>query len=136
MRRHAGSALLAAAGLLNTAPALGALAPRKMYAAYGITPAGLDLEVVLRHRAVLFAIVGVGLVVAVFRPALRPIAIGANAISFGSFLALVIADGSVGPGLMRVAAVDVAGLIVLGAGAALLRDEHAVEQGRSVVESR
>ncbi|MGW0639541.1 hypothetical protein [Nocardia salmonicida] len=136
MRRHAGSALLAAAGLLNTAPVLGALAPRGMYAAYGITPAGPDLEVVLRHRAVLFAIVGVGLVVAVFRPALRPIAIGANAISFGSFLALVIADGSVGPGLMRVAAADIAGLIALGAGAALLRDEHAVEQGRSVVESR
>ncbi len=136
MRRHVGSALLAAAGLLNTAPVLGALAPRKMYAAYGITPAGPDLEVVLRHRAVLFAVVGVSSVVAVFRPALRPIAIGANAISFGGFLALVIADGSVGPGLMRVAAVDVAGLIVLGAGAALLRDEHAVERGRSVVASR
>ncbi|MEV0542868.1 MULTISPECIES: hypothetical protein [Nocardia] len=136
MRRHAGPALLAAVGLLNTAPAVGAIAPQGMYAAYGITPAGPDLEVVLRHRAVLFAIVGVILVVAVFRPALRPIAIGANAISFGSFLALVIADGSVGPGLMRVAAVDIAGLIMLGAGAALLRDEHAVEQGRSVVASR
>ncbi|WP_194828134.1 phosphopantetheine adenylyltransferase [Nocardia sp. XZ_19_231] len=136
MRRHAGLALLAAVGLLNTAPALGAIAPTGMYAAYGITPAGPDLEVVLRHRAVLFAVIGAGLVVAVFRPALRPIAIRANAISFASFLALVIADGSVGPGLMRVAAVDVAGLVVLGAGAALLRDDRAVEQERSVVVSR
>lgn len=136
MRRHAGLALLAVAGLLNTAPAVGAVAPQGMYAAYGIASAGRDLEVVLRHRAVLFAVLGVGLLVAVFRPALRPIAVRANAISFGSFLVLVIAGGPVGPGLMRVAAFDVAGLVALGVGVALLRDERAVEQGRLIAGRR
>ncbi|MEV0247185.1 hypothetical protein AB0H76_11400 [Nocardia sp. NPDC050712] len=124
MRRHVGRALLAGAGLLNTAPALGAVAPQSMYAAYGITPAGRDLEVVLRHRAILFAVVGLGLLVAVFRPALRPIAVGANAISFGGFLVLALAGGPVGPGLTRLVAFDVAGLAALGLGTALLRDER------------
>ncbi|QBS44287.1 phosphopantetheine adenylyltransferase [Nocardia sp. CS682] len=132
MRRHVGLALLAVAGLLNSAPAVGAVAPQGMYAAYGIAPAGRDLEVVLRHRAVLFAVLGVGLLVAVFRPALRPIAVRANAISMGSFLVLVVAGGPVGPGLVRVAAVDVAGLVALGVGVALLRGERAAEQVRSV----
>ncbi|MFQ6395700.1 hypothetical protein ACLMAJ_19820 [Nocardia sp. KC 131] len=136
MRRHAGRALLAIAGLLNTVPAIGAVAPQGMYAAYGIAPAGRDLEVVLRHRAVLFAVVGIGLLVAVFRPALRPIAVCANAISFGGFLVLVIVGGPVGPGPVRVAAFDVAGLVALGGGVALLRDERAVEQGHLVAGLR
>lgn len=136
MRRHAGRALLAVAGLLNTAPAVGAIAPQGMYTAYGIAPAGRDLEVVLRHRAVLFAVLGIGLLVAVFRPALRPIAVHANAISFGSFLVLVIAGGSIGPELMRVAAFDIAGLVALGVGVAMLRNERAAEQVRLVTGGR
>ncbi|MFE1591260.1 hypothetical protein [Nocardia sp. NPDC058705] len=136
MRRHAGLAMLTVAGLLNTAPAVGVVAPQGMYGAYGIAPAGPDLEVVLRHRAVLFAIVGVGLLVAVFRPSLRPVAVGANAISFGSFLVLAVAAGPVGTGLMRVAAFDVAGLAALGAGVLLLRTEPAVLRARSIAEVR
>ncbi|BDT93746.1 hypothetical protein IFM12275_37220 [Nocardia sputorum] len=128
MRRHVGRSLLAAAGLLNTAPAIGAVAPQGMYAAYGIAAADRDLEVVLRHRAVLFAVVGIGLLLAILRPALRPIAVCANAISFGGFLVLVIAGGPVGPGLMRVAAFDVVGLVALGVGVACLRDERPVER--------
>lgn len=136
MRRHAGLALLTVAGLLNTVPAVGAVAPQRMYVGYGIAPAGPDLEVVLRHRAVLFAVVGLGLLVAVFRPALRPAAVGANAISFGSFLVLVIAGGPVGTGLLRVAAFDVVGLAALGAGVLLLRNEPAVLPARSVAGTR
>ncbi|MFI9401885.1 hypothetical protein [Nocardia sp. NPDC052316] len=128
MRQHVGRALLAAVGVLNIAPALGAVAPQKMFAAYGIAAAGNDLEVVLRHRAVLFAVLGLGLLGSVLRPALRPIVLPANAISLGSFLLLVLAAGPVGPGLTRVAAVDVAALAALGAGAALLREQSAVQR--------
>ncbi len=128
MRRNAGRALLVFAGLLQTAPALGAVAPRGMYTAYGLAPAGRDLDVVLRHRAVLFAVLGVLLLLAVFRPGRRPVAVGANAISFGCFLILVLAGGPVGPGLARVAAFDVAGLAALGAGAVLLRKQRPTAQ--------
>lgn len=75
-----------------------------------------------------FAVVGIGLLLAILRPALRPIAVCANAISFGGFLVLVIAGGPVGPGLMRVAAFDVVGLVALGVGVACLRDERPVER--------
>ncbi|MEV6279807.1 hypothetical protein [Nocardia sp. NPDC051832] len=124
MRRLAGRALLVGVGLLNIVPAAGAVVPEGMYAAYGIAPAGRDLEVVLRHRALLFAVIGIGLLVAVFRPGWRPFALSANAISLGGFLVLAFAGGSVGPGLVRVAAVDVVGLVALGAGAALLRADE------------
>ncbi|WP_194818752.1 hypothetical protein [Nocardia sp. XZ_19_385] len=136
MRRLVGRALLAVTGLLNVVPAVGAVAPQGMYAAYGIAPAGRDLEVVLRHRAMLFAVLGAGLLVAVFRPAWRPFAVGANAISIGGFVVLVLVGGPVGPGLVRVAAIDVAALVALGASAVLLRAERAVEPGPLVSERR
>lgn len=119
--RHCGQALLVVAGLINTVPALGALSVGKAYAAYGISPGGPDVAVLLRHRAVLFAIIGIGLVVAAFRPNLRAVAIGANALSFAGFLAAVSAEHPVNAELARVAIVDIVGLAVLAGGTVLVR---------------
>ncbi|WP_280255173.1 hypothetical protein [Nocardia wallacei] len=119
--RQCGQALLVVAGLINTVPALGALSVGKAYAACGISPGGSDVAVLLRHRAVLFAIIGIGLVVAAFRPNLRAAAIGANAISFAGFLAVVSAEHPVDSELVRVAIVDLVGLAVLAGGTILVR---------------
>ncbi|WP_158726859.1 phosphopantetheine adenylyltransferase [Tomitella fengzijianii] len=116
--------MLVVAGLINTVPALGALSADMAYAAYGIEPGGSGTAVLLRHRGMLFGVIGIGLVAAAFRPDLRAAAVGANAISFAGFLALVLMEGPVNPEIARVAAVDTAALGVLACGAALLRSDE------------
>ncbi|WP_280265735.1 hypothetical protein [Nocardia wallacei] len=111
--RRCGQGLLVLAGLINTVPVPGVLSARKAYAAYGISPSGPDVAVLLRHRGVLFAIVGIALVVGAFRPRLRAVAAGANAVSFAGFLALVLAERPVNAALERVAMADAVGLTAL-----------------------
>lgn len=73
----------------------------------------------------MFAILGVALLVAVFRPRLRPAAIVSDAASMAGFVALLPAESPVGRELLRVAAMD-AGDLVLPAGAvALLLNQRA-----------
>ncbi|MBB5911708.1 hypothetical protein BJY24_000575 [Nocardia transvalensis] len=112
--------LLAVAGLINAVPVGGAVAIEKAYAAYGISPGGADVEVLLRHRGVLFGILGAGLLVAAFRPGIRSAMVVANAVSFGGFLVVMAAERPVNPALWRVAWFDVAGLVALAGGALLL----------------
>lgn len=121
MRSHTwGRLLLGAAAVLNLLPAVAVLSVERAGAAYGIDPVGADLRLLLRHRGLLFAILGAALVVAVFRPRLRPAAIMANAVSMAGFVALLPTEGPVGQELLRVAAVDAGGLVLLAAAAALL----------------
>src|SRR5690606_27853349 len=82
-------------------------------AVYGLEPVEGDLRLLLRHRGMLFAILGAGLLLAVFRPRLRTAAITVNAVSMAGFLALVPFEQPVGPALLRVAKVDAVGLILL-----------------------
>ncbi|WP_431937852.1 hypothetical protein [Nocardia grenadensis] len=126
MRSHTwGRLLLGAAAVVNLLPAVAVLSVERASAAYGIDPVGADLRLLLRHRGLLFAILGVALIVAVFRPRLRPAAIVANAVSMAGFVALLPAEGPVGPELLRVAAVDAGGLVLLaGAAALLLRNQR------------
>ncbi|MFI2332855.1 hypothetical protein ACH474_05615 [Nocardia rhamnosiphila] len=132
MRSHTwGRLLLGAAALLHLLPAVAVFSVERAAAAYGIAPGGADLRLLLRHRGLLLAILGVGLIVAVFRPRLRSAAIGANAVSMAGFVALLPAEGPVGPELLRVAAVDAGGLVLLaGAAALLLRNQRT--EGRPV----
>ena len=119
--RRWGQGLLVAAGLLNAVPMIGAVSPRWARSAYGLAEVSSDVEVLLRHRAVLFAIVGVGLLVAAFRPHLRNAAVAANVTSFVGFVFLVLDEGSRDPSLVRIAWFDVAGLIALAAGYGLVK---------------
>ncbi|NEW26113.1 phosphopantetheine adenylyltransferase [Nocardia cyriacigeorgica] len=116
-RQSWGRLLLIAAAVVNLLPAVAVLSVDRAGAAYGLESVDGDLRLLLRHRGLLFAILGAGLLVAVFRPRLRAAALTANAVSMAGFLALIPLELPVGPALMRVAKVDVVGLLLL-AGAA------------------
>ena len=120
-RTRLGQALLVVAGLINVLPGAGAVSPGSMRPAYGVDITGETTEVLLRHRAVLLALVGVLAIVSAFRPVLRPAAITGNAISMGAFLLLVLSTPALSPQVVRVAQVDAAALLVLAAAAVLLR---------------
>ncbi|MFI7079665.1 hypothetical protein ACIBO1_20405 [Micromonospora sp. NPDC049903] len=109
-----------AAGLLNVLPGAGAVSPAWARSAYGVDVTGVDLETLMRHRAILLALVGVTVIVSAFRPHLRPAAVAINAASFGTFLLLVLTTPSLNQQVVRVAQVDAVALLVLSAGTALL----------------
>jgi hypothetical protein len=67
----------------------------------------------LRHRAVLFGLLGGFLVLAAFRPALQPLALLAGWISVLSFLALAGSVGGYNAQLTRVFNADLIALVAL-----------------------
>ncbi|GAA2819552.1 phosphopantetheine adenylyltransferase [Crossiella cryophila] len=123
-RTRLGQGLLVLAGLINILPGVGALSVSSAESAYGIEIAGADLQVLMRHRAVLLALIGVVCVVGAFRPGWRPAAVFGSGISFGSFLIVVLANTPVNPELTRVAWIDVVALVILGGGAVLARERR------------
>lgn len=116
-----GRLLLAAAAAPNLRPAVAVVSAEQACRAYGLDPVDDDLRLLLRHRGMLFAILGVGLLVAVFRPRLRAAAIAANAASMAGFIALVALEQPVGPALVRVVKADAVGLLMLAGAAAAVR---------------
>jgi hypothetical protein len=102
------SALYLLVGLGNLLPVAGVLSAARLEALYGVAIGDPNLLVLMRHRAVLFAIVGVLLVAAAFRPAWRAASLAAGWASMLSFVTLAWLVGDVNAELRRVAAVDLA----------------------------
>ncbi len=74
---------------------------------YGVMPDDPDLVIVMRHRAVLFGMLGTLLVAAAFRSELRPLAYLAGTTSAGSFLAVACSVGAYNGLIGRVVTDDV-----------------------------
>ena len=111
--------ILLAVGAVNLLPGLIALLPDRMVVLYGIGVDGAPMALLMRHRAVLLACVGLGLGVAAFVHALRPAALAFAAMSKLSFLALYLMTPGLTDELRRVAAVDVVALVLLAIAALL-----------------
>ena len=80
---------------------------------------GANLEILMRHRAVLFGIVGGLLLVAAFHPPLRTLGYAAGFTSMLSFLLVAWLVGGYNAEIERVILVDVGGIAAL-AGAGLV----------------
>lgn len=108
---HLADALLVLVGVVNLVPGVAAtLSLERAAAAYGIAVDGPDLAVVLRHRGVLLAIVGLALIAVPWWPEIRTAAIIAGVISMASYVAIVLAKPGVGQPLRKVMWVDVGAL--------------------------
>ncbi len=110
---HLIKALILLAALINLAPIVGALSSDRLQALYGIPIDGPDLEILLRHRAVLFGLVGALLAIAAFHPPLRTVAYAAGFISMVSFVAVLRLVGNANANLSRVEFVDWIGIVAL-----------------------
>lgn len=126
--RALATALLLLAALANLLPVLGVLSTARLESLYGVLLQDPDLAILMRHRAVLFAIVGGLLGAAAFHPPLRSLAIAAGLVSMLSFVAIAGLVGDYNPQLRRVVLVD--GIASLGLVAAALLDYFAVTDGR------
>ena len=109
--RHVATAALLLMALVHLPPLLGVLGVERLAALYGIDVASPDLEILMRHRAVLFGLLGAYQAWAVFRPAHRTVAFVAGIVSLGAFLALVYATPGHNAALARLAAIDTVALV-------------------------
>jgi hypothetical protein len=114
--------LIAAA--INLAPVAGAFSAERISALYGVPILDPTLETLMRHRAVLFGIVGVLLAVAAFRPSLQTPAAAAGFVSMLSFIAMAWLVGDVTPALRRIMIADLVGSAALALGLLLRMRAH------------
>jgi hypothetical protein len=116
--RYVVSASLIIVGLIHLLPLPGVLGADKLSTLYGIPLNEPNLAILMRHRAVLFGVLGVALIVAGFKPAWQPAALAAGWVSVMAFLALAWSTGSYNLQLGRVVMADVIALICLAVGTA------------------
>jgi len=115
--RHVVSISLLITAIIHLLPLPGVLGAARLESLYGISMAEPNLVILMRHRAMLFGLLGAFLLVAAFRPALQPLAIGAGLISVIGFIWLA-AMAQHNANIGRVVTADVVALVSLIAGVA------------------
>ena len=104
---------LALVALLHALPLAGVLGAAKLSVLYGIDARDPALELLLRHRAVLFGLLAAFLAWAAWQPTLRGLGLIAGLVSIASFLVLALPAGPLPPALATVVKLDVAALLLL-----------------------
>lgn len=105
--------LLFVVGVIHLLPLAGVVGPEKLTALYGIPFNEPNLAILMRHRAILFGLLGLFLCYAAFRSVLQPLALIGGSVSVMSFLWLAWATGGYNTLLERVVIADVAALLCL-----------------------
>jgi len=105
--------------IIHLLPLSGVFSSERLTVLYGISFSEPNLEIVMRHRAVLFGLLGVFFLYAAFRPAVQLLAFSAAFVSVISFLCLAWSVGSYNAYIGRVFAADIVALVslVIGFGA-------------------
>lgn len=115
---------IALVAVIHLLPGLGVLGVDRLTSLYGINTAEANLQVLMRHRAVLFALLGAFMMASAFYAPWRLPAYGFAFLSVLSFLWLAWSVGGVNAQLSRVVWVDwiALALLVLGAGMELFKN--------------
>ncbi len=116
--RYLVSAMLGVVGVIHMLPLSGVLSAERLATLYGISFSEPNLSILMRHRAVLFGLLGLFLVFAAFRPSLQPAAFIGGFVSVVSFLALARSVGGYSAQLGRVVKADLIALACLLVGGA------------------
>ena len=111
------SVCLFVVGVIHLLPIVGVVGAPRLSTLYGIPVAEPNLELLLRHRAVLFGVLGGLCIAAAFRPALQGVTLVAAATSVVSFLVLARVVDGYNAQVGRVVAADWVALASLALGA-------------------
>ena len=107
------STILVIVGIIHLLPIVGVLGTERLLGLYGVSINDPNVEILLRHRAVLFGILGVFLIVSVFKPTWQLAAITTGIVSTLSFLALTWGIGELNSEMSRVVMVDTVAVVLL-----------------------
>lgn len=104
---------LLAVGLINFIPVLGLLSASQLAAAYGIELNSPELSLLMRHRALLFGLMGGLVLVSLFKPQLQATAMVLSGISMVGFMVLAWPIDGLNEPVTRVFMADVVGVFCL-----------------------
>ncbi|MGL4576072.1 MAG: phosphopantetheine adenylyltransferase [Burkholderiaceae bacterium] len=107
-------------GIIHLLPLAGLAGSARLSALYGIAVTDPNLDLLLRHRAVLFGLLGAFCIAAAFMPQLQAAAFVAAFVSAGSFLLLAWQIGGVNAQVFKVVIADIVAVALLIVGAAAL----------------
>ena len=113
MMKRAVSVLLVIVGFINFFPIVGFVSADMLVALYGIDAPQGDLLILLRHRALLFGLLGALIIVSAFRKALQPLAIIAGFVAMMGFIVLAFLDPNRGEKIQAVVNIDVVAIFLL-----------------------
>jgi hypothetical protein len=99
--------------VIHLLPLIGALGVHRLQRLYGISIAEPNLAILMRHRAVLFGMLGGFLLLAAFVPSLQPAAFALGLVRVVSFLLLAWTTGGYNANLTRVVTADIVALVSL-----------------------
>ncbi len=116
----AASILLFVVGVINFLPVMGVLSAARLSQAYAIDLDSNDIVILMRHRALLFGIVGGFILYSVFVPSYQPPAMVMAALSMVGYVFLMWHQGDYNAALHKIMVVDMVGILCI-AGAALLK---------------
>ena len=115
------TAALLVAAVIHLVPLVGVLGAARLEALYGLPVTDPNLAILMRHRAVLFGLLGAFLAIAAFRPALQGAAFVAGFVSVVSFLGLAWSTGGYNDLVGRVVTADIVALVSLMVGVVAFR---------------
>lgn len=110
-------AVLIVVAMIHALPVMGVLGAPRLAQLYGIDASDPSLELLLRHRAVLFGLLAGFLAYAAFRPEWRLAGLIAGMASVASFLILAQSAAGLTEGVATVVRADWIALVLLGVGA-------------------
>lgn len=110
------AAMLLVAGVIHLLPVTGVLGPERLASLYGLRFDDPNLAILMRHRAVLFGLLGAFLVYGAFRRSWQPAALLAGLVSVVSFLWIARTTGGYNAAIARVYVADLVALACLVAG--------------------
>ena len=104
---------LAIVGLINFVPVLAVISVQKLEEAYSISFVSNDLIILMRHRALLFGVLGGFILYSAFVPAYQGPAMLMAAISMIGYAALMYSVGGYNDSLYKVLIIDYIGIVFL-----------------------
>jgi hypothetical protein len=116
--RHLVSAMLVVVAVVHLLPLSGVLGNERLSALYGIPINEPNLAILMRHRAILFGLLGLFLLFAAFSPPFQTVAFIAGFVSVVSFLWLARSVGGYNAHVARVFMADIIALVCLIVGVA------------------
>ena len=107
------AALLILVGAINFYPVIGVLSAQSLTSLYSIDAQSGDLLILLRHRAILFGLLGAFIIYSAFKPELQWLAIVFGLVSMLSFIVIAFLVGDYGIGVHKVIIADVVASVLL-----------------------
>jgi hypothetical protein len=118
--KYFASAMLVAVAIIHLLPLSGVLGASRLKTLYRLTFTDPSLLVLMQHRAVLFGMLGLGLLVAAFHPPSQAFAFVAGFVSVASFLVIAWSVDDYNRAIQRVVHMDLVALVCLVLGALAL----------------